>query len=366
MSQPPHPYFAAFHAALSRRGVALSDRLDIDARWIDKNAAHVDAVHLHWPETIWRGRDFDELRGIERALRVSGRLLGLRRFLRSTRAAGVRCIWTVHNLEPHEDVLRWDRYGSHLLASESDLIVSHSGWCADVVRERYRPSAPVAVMPMGELASVCPAPRPRTEVLAGLGLDPARPVVSCLGRLRDYKGLDLACHAIERLKGSVQLVIGGARQTGFDLRSMEDATSRSPYIVVDARRLSDQELADITAASDAVLLPYRNITSSAALLSAIGFGRGVVTSDLPYFREILAPEPDAAMIVPTREADAWAEAITIFLERPNEVRSGAALRLANRYSWDRCVDPVLAAMSNWAREPGGQSGPAAGVLSASR
>ena len=41
-------------------------------------------------------------------------------------------------------------------------------------------------------------------------LDPRRPVVSCLGRMRPYKGLDMACAAVERLNGRVQLIIGGA------------------------------------------------------------------------------------------------------------------------------------------------------------
>jgi glycosyltransferase involved in cell wall biosynthesis len=254
-------------------------------------------------------------------------------------------LWTVHNLEPHEDVLRWDRYGYRILAAESDLIICHSNWSAHEVRRRYRPSAQVVVMPMGELASAYPPPRPRTEVLTALGLDPSRPVVSCLGRMRQYKGLDLACAAVERMRGQVQLVIGGARQSSFDQAPLVNAASRMPFVVLLARHLSDQELADVTAASDAVLLPYRSITSSAALLTAVGFGRGTIASDLPYFREILAPEPEAAAIVSRHDPEAWAEAIALFLARPEDVRRRAALRLAGRYSWDRCIEPVLDAVN---------------------
>jgi glycosyltransferase involved in cell wall biosynthesis len=69
-----------------------------------------------------------------------------------------------------------------------------------------------------------------------------------------------------------------------------------------------------------------------------------VTSDLPYFREILADEPDAGMTVSAWDAAAWAQAVMQYLERPADVRSAAALRLAARYSWDRCVEPLVAAL----------------------
>ena len=113
--------------------------------------------------------------------------------------------------------IRWDHYGYRLLARESDLIICHSEWSAALVRDHFRPGGELLVMPHGELASACPPPRSRVDVIRELGLDPEAPLVSCLGRLRDYKGLELAAEAVERINGPVQLVIGGVRQIGFDL-----------------------------------------------------------------------------------------------------------------------------------------------------
>jgi glycosyltransferase involved in cell wall biosynthesis len=199
-------------------------------------------------------------------------------------------------------------------------------------------------MPLGDPAPAYPRARSRFEVTRELGLDPERPIVACLGRLRNYKGLDLACAAIGRLNGRVQLVIGGLRHAGFDVERLVAAIGRTSAGVVIDRRLTDQEFADLTAASDAALLPYRAITGSAALLAALGLGRGVVTSELPYFQEILAQEPDAGVTVRGWDAADWADGIMRYLERPAEVRRRAALRLAARYSWDRCVEPLVAAL----------------------
>lgn len=340
-----NPYFTLCHAALAKRGILVADDLDIDPRWLRARAGSVDALHFHWPERYWRRGRFGGSSRMRRAMLASHRLLRLSRFIRAARSRGMRALWTVHNLAPHEGAYRWDRYGYRLLARECDLVICHSQSAARDVRHEYRPRGQVIVMPIGDPAAVHPPARPRAEVLTGLTLDPGRPVVSCVGRLREYKGLDLACAAVQRLAGRVQLIVGGPRHADYDIDRLRDDVARTPGGVLIDRPLSDQEFADITAASDAVLLPYRAITGSSALLAALGFGRGVVVSDLPYFREILSGEPDAGLVVRGWSADDWAQAIDDYLARPADARTAAARRVAARYSWDRCVDPLVAALN---------------------
>jgi beta-1,4-mannosyltransferase len=338
-----NPYFALCHAALAKRGIAVSDDLDISRSWLHARSDHVDAVHLHWPERFWRRR-FAGASRVQRAVRAVDHLLQLRHFLRAAGRRGLQRLWTVHNLEPHEGAYRWDRYGYRLLARECDLVICHSQSAARAVHRAYRPRGRVVVMGIGDPAAAYPSPRPRPEVHHHLRLDPHRPVVSCLGRLRHYKGLDLACAAIERLNGRVQLVIGGPPNGDFDVTRLVDIVTRTPGGVLIDRQLTDQEFADVTAASDVVLLPYRAITGSSALLAALGLGRGVVASDLPYFQEMLADEPDAGVTVSGSDPAVWADGIIRYLDRPAVVRSRAARRVAARYSWDRCVDPLVAAL----------------------
>ncbi|MGH7447987.1 MAG: glycosyltransferase, partial [Longimicrobiales bacterium] len=302
VTEKENPYFTSLHRALAGRGISATDDLQIDRGWLATHAGRVDAIHLHWPENFWRlDESYGRGRGW-RAIQVARRLRQLHQFLRSAGRRGVLRIWTVHNVEPHEGASRWDGYGYRLVARESDLVVCHSQSAVEAVRRQYPLRGRIIVMPHGELGSAYPAARPRDQVLGDLGLDPRLPTVACLGRLRQYKGLDLACDAIERLSGRVQLIIGGARHAGFDVTPILQAVRRTSAIAFIQRKLSDHEFADLAAASDAQLLPYQKITGSGALLSALGFGRGVIVSDLPYFREILAEEPDAWRVVPSRDA----------------------------------------------------------------
>lgn len=339
-----NPYFTLCHDALAKRGISVSDDAEIDLQWLKDRSGSLDAIHLHWPERFWRRGRFGNVNRLERGVLACQRLLQLKRFIRAAQRRGIVCIWTVHNLEPHEGSYRWDRYGYRLLARECDLIVCHSHSATDAVRSAYPPRGRVIVMHHGNLAGAYPPARARDEVLAEFGLDKHRPLVSCLGRLREYKGLDFACKAIQQLNGRVQLLIAGEQHADFDVAKLSALIERTPGGLLIDRDLTDQEFADLTVASDAVLLPYRAITGSGALHAALGFGRGVVTSDLPYFQEILADEPDAGAVVPGWDAAAWGHGILQYLERPAAARTRAALRLSARFSWDRCVEPLVAAL----------------------
>jgi beta-1,4-mannosyltransferase len=341
-----HPYFRLLHQALARRGVAISGSVQIGVSWLRANRGRIDAVHFHWPETIWRDRRPGARHFVSRAVHSSRELLRIARFLREARRLGIIRVWTIHNLEPHEGASLWDRLGYRLIGRAADIVVSHSAWSLEEAKRGHRIGCSKAIiLPMGTMHEAYPPPRPRDTVLAEFGLDPALPMVSCLGRLRQYKGLDLACAAVERLRGRVQLVVGGPPQSNFDVAALRDALGRVPSAVLVPRHLNDQEFADLMAASDAVLLPYRNVTGSAVLLAAIGFGRAVIAADLPYFREVLAGEPDAASLVAGADPVAWADAIDALLSRPLEVRQRAVRRLAERYSWDRAVAPLVEALT---------------------
>jgi len=341
-----HPYFRLLHQALERHGVGISDPVEIGVSWLRANREMLDVVHFHWPETIWRGHRSEARSFVAGVVHATRELLRFARFLHEAQRLGIARVWTVHNVEPHEGASVWDRLGYALLGRSADVVVAHSAWSLEQTKRRYRVKGRGVIMPMGTLHGAYPPSRPRDAVLAELGLDPRLPMVSCLGQMREYKGLDLACAAVARLNGRVQLVVGGKPHAGFDIGRLRDAIHRLPSSVLLARELSDQEFADLMAASDAVLLPYRHITGSAVLLTAIGFGRAVIAADLPYFREVLAAEPDAGSLVAGADPVAWAEAIGDHFSRAPETRRQAVLRLADRYSWDLAVVPLVEALAS--------------------
>jgi glycosyltransferase involved in cell wall biosynthesis len=179
-----------------------------------------------------------------------------------------------------------------------------------------------------------------------LGLDPDIPLVCCIGIIRRYKGMDIACDAVRTLRGAVQLAICGSPYSKDDTAVVREQMRDIRGVLV-PRALSDQEFADVIGASEAVLLPYRKITGSGSLLAAWTLGRGVIASDLPLFREMLATEPKAGQLFRADDAASLADAIGSYLAMPARTRNEAAVRAANFYSWDSTVEPVVKAFATW-------------------
>jgi len=149
------------------------------------------------------------------------------------------------------------------------------------------------------------------------------------------------------LQGQVQLVLAGRLHPDYDPTNLRDLVAQQKQTVLLEGFQSDQAFADFHAVSDVILLPYLRITGSSALLAALGFGRGVIVSDLPFFKEILEPEPEAGMLFKSGDRDSFLAAIKAYLQVPSGRRSEAALRLSKHYSWDRCIEPVAAIVKQW-------------------
>jgi beta-1,4-mannosyltransferase len=374
---PYNPYVDLFYDALAPHGIELAGELKINIDWLRENSHHLDAIHLHWPETLWRnfepakpGRVHRFLRtripGAWRLIKYMDQIktlpwypeqfplinkfkgfLYFRKFLAIAQRSNIRIIWTLHNIENHEGNELIDRLGYHYLSRKVDLIIFHSGFSKSEYTARYRLMKQSVIMPHGNYDGVYPAPRPKNIILEETGLRNNLPIISCLGMLRNYKGLDTACEAIAALNGEVQFLCAGWPHSSFDIDALRHQINKLPNAVLLPRFLSDQEFADYVSISDALLLPYRKITGSGALLAALTLSTGVIASDLPYFHEVLGEKTEAGVLVPPEDSSALAENIRQYLSIPADVRDMAARHLAEQYNWAKMVAPVVEAIKSW-------------------
>jgi beta-1,4-mannosyltransferase len=358
----PNPYFRLFYQALGRHSVDVVPGGEPSREWLLAHRPLVDAIHLHWPEKIWRSHQFAVVkeaarRGVRGAWRFLDALSPLRqaagmrelgRLLMAANRCGIRVIWTYHNSEPHEGASWFARRGYSMVAASADLIICHTHSAREECLRELGPSCPVIVMPMGIYEGHYPRPRPRAITLARFELSPGVPVLLSVGAIRPYKGFDIGCRAALKLGGEVQYVVSaspGNHRSASELRGMAEGHHWIKFL---DGPLTDQEYADLSAACDAIILPYRKITGSSALMSALTFHRGVVASDLPFFRETLADEPDAGGLATPADPDALAGAIDRYLRDVSpDRRTAAAERLSRRHRWTDTVTPVADLIGAW-------------------
>jgi beta-1,4-mannosyltransferase len=356
-----NPYVRLFYQALAESGIAANGVFQARTGWLDDHQEEFDAVHFHWPEWIVRrdarwARRLYRLRGGWRLRRPLRRVMPfvnlpkLRGFLRELRSRRKRIIWTCHNLLPHEDRTWAVVEAIRLVAASADLIITHDSHARDECRRIYSPAGHVVVMSHGNYDGVYPDARPAAEVRRDLGLPSSGPVLSCVGQIRPYKDIELACRAVAGLRQPVSLIVAGDAPLPGYLRRVRSHLEELPATVLIDRVLTDQEFADVIGASDAVLMPYRAVTGSSAVLAALTLGRGVVASNLPFFESLLADHPEAGRTFTVGDPSHFVEAITAYLDIPLERRHAAARKLAGEFTWPRVIEPVVRIIDDWCQE----------------
>jgi beta-1,4-mannosyltransferase len=213
--------------------------------------------------------------------RTSRRWFGL--LLRVIDALGYRLAWTAHNVLPHEPVFDDDRAARRALVARCGLVIAHEPAAIAGLRQIGAPPSHAVVIPHGpfELAVDGEIPPPRAAVPRSLAF---------VGKVARYKGVEDLLAATVGLESTVRVTIAGACEDAVLERELREAARRRDDMV--SLRLGFQteaELTRILAEADAVVLPFREITTSGSVLLSLAAGRAVVIPDLPTLRSI----PDA-------------------------------------------------------------------------
>ena len=332
-------YHKLYYGALARFGVEVEYVHDITRTPLVGPTGRVfDAVHFHWNiERIWRsvGRStVAHLQGLAR----------WHRYLRRAKRAGVKILWTAHELSPPGGGTWIDRLGYLLCAQAADLCLCHSEVCRRQVVQRFRVAATkTVVIPIGTYEGVLVPSQSREATCIQWGLPAGRRLLLCFGYQRPRKGLEVALKAMRWLERDFHLVVQASTMSSKLekwLSGLRETYRASPNVSFLQQELDDLDLANLLTAADCVILPYLDIVGSAALAACLTLGRGVVVSDLPYFRESLAQEPDVGVFFRPGDAPGLAAAVATFFSMDISRRQAAASRLARGLQWENLVTPV--------------------------
>ncbi|WP_329227979.1 glycosyltransferase [Streptomyces canus] len=203
--------------------------------------------------------------------------------------------------------LRWERWGARWA---SQVVCVSAAERATGVRAGI--GGRWTVVPNGirpERFHPAPVDTVRSAVLPGV--DPAAPLVVCVGRLCRQKGQDVlldAWDSVSRRVPDARLVLVG------DGPDQERLRSRAPRSVLFAGAVTDT--APWYQAADLVVLPSLWEGMALAPLEAMSCGRPVVLTDVDGARESLPPALVPRCLVPPGDPTPLAEAVTTLLLDP--------------------------------------------------
>jgi len=216
-----------------------------------------------------------------KVLRRIGRLwFGL--VLRWARALGFRVVWTAHNVLPHEPVFDDDLQARRMLVNACDLVIAHGpnaleGLAAIGAKPRRSEVIPHGPI-VSEQLSALPLPQPG-----------ARRTVMFFGRVAAYKGVEDLLDAVAVFGRSLNVVIAGScSDRELRQRLITTAGKLGGNVELRLGHVPEAELGALFAAADALVFPFREVTTSGSIRLGLSSGRPIILPDLPIFDELPA------------------------------------------------------------------------------
>jgi beta-1,4-mannosyltransferase len=326
-----NPYQQLLERELRALG-ATFEHPKLTLRWGLRTRA--DVLHLHWLEYVTGSHAAESLHVVRVALRTA-RLFAV---LLVLRARGVRVVWTVHNLRPHDaHHARFDLAVSRLVARLADRVIAHSHHAAKLIERTYGVRG-VAVAYHGGYEDHYESDGvDRSAVRRHLRLPEEAHVVLAFGQVRAYKQIPELITAFRTLPdGDLRLVVAGRPDSESLETRVRDAAAGDDRVMLIMAHVPDRDVSELHAVADVAVLGYREVFSSGALMLALSLGvpvvapRGGAASELggPPAIELYAGPELASAIARTRGSN-------------SDTARRAARDTAQRFPWSATARTVM-------------------------
>jgi beta-1,4-mannosyltransferase len=268
------------HAALLTRELIALGAQVVDWTPLRALLRPGDLWHLHHPDIALYRRSF------------AGSIFETVAFLSLlwlARLRGLRVLWTIHDLgsndglHPRLETWFWKAFvptvDAVICLSERGRVMAHERFPGLVGRPTY-------VVPHGHYRDAYPQTMTREAARRRLGLAPETSVLLHFGLMRPYKNVPHLIRTFRALADPSQvLLIVGRPFDAILEREVRAAADGAPNVRFDLRWIPPDDVQTFFVASDLVVLPYRRILNSGALMLAMTFGRPVLVPDLGAMRD---------------------------------------------------------------------------------
>lgn len=226
-----------------------------------------DIIHVHWTEPyIASGSDVSRIKAQRMLLE-----------LRIAHAAGIRIVWTAHDLFRHdrsEDPA--ERAFMRSLFSIADAVIVHCEAAVPALVEALSVSASeqakVHVIPHGHYAGTYPDEITRPAARARLGLSETDRVFAFVGWVRPYKGVQELLKAFSGLEAdTARLIVAGRALDADYALQIERLAAADDRVQAHLEFVPDEDLQVYLRAADAVAAPFLEIFTSGSVLLAMSF-----------------------------------------------------------------------------------------------
>ncbi len=242
--------------------------------------------HLHWLNRVLAYADSHA--------HAQQRIDHFTRQLDTMQQQGVRIVWTMHNVLPHESVFE------DLEVRLRELICERAEMIHVMNPDSVSAAAPYFRIPAEKVVRVehpgyqgyYSRRYSRAGARAHLGIAPEEPVSLVFGGIKPYKGLLELAHMFDdiarRHPRRVNLLIAGDAGDDAGTRELLELATAHQAIHVMPVKILPEDIWPLFLAADNTIIPYKASLNSGALVLALSMGRPVIASPTAGSTHLLA------------------------------------------------------------------------------
>jgi glycosyltransferase involved in cell wall biosynthesis len=223
------------------------------------------------------------------------------------RMLGLKIIWEMHNILPHDfkpgDIIagKWfyERVDGVIYHSQADIERAEKSFGTEVKKLNL-------VVPHGNFDDSYENKISRAEARERLKIPADKKVILCFGFIRRNRGYEHLIESTRDMDDTV-VVIAGKLLEKETYENLLEYQKGAPNVRIFAKWIPDDEVQVFFNASDIVVLPYTQITTSGVIPLAYSFSRPVVTTAIGGIKDVV--DEKTGILVPPGDPDALRRAI---------------------------------------------------------
>lgn len=326
-----NPYLDELAEALSRRGhsVHIGTGRPIETLEYIHSEGLPDVIHIHWLSSFLIG-DSSLTTLIKSIITAIGLVLA--------KTAGVRIIWTAHNILEHDR--RHPRIETAVkrifIRYIIDRTIVHEEAAKKEIIQEIEPSASIEnklfQVPHGNYSDYYPRDISREQARKQLGFEDER-IYLFFGLIRAYKGVERLAEVFQDLEGEENRLLIVGQPSSENLRTdINDLADDDERIETAFEFIPEDEIQIYMHAADVVVLPFYSITTSGSVVLAMSFGNPVIAPESGCIPDTLPTE--GRIMYHPNTADELLEALTSAKNVDLEEMGKVNLETAKSLDWD--------------------------------
>lgn len=290
-------------------------------------------LHLHWLSYISAPKK-------KRYMMLMAQIY-LLSFITLARIIGYRIVYTTHNLRPHERQFLNDKAVQKKILTASNTVIAHSESTAEDVRALLKDgTVNIKIVPHGSYYNYYTNIASDKYARRKLKINEDEYVFLFFGRVDEHKGIRELIGAFDLVYekvNSVRLVIAGVCKDQNLSRYIKSSAEDLPIDFYNTF-IPDDQVQEYMAAADAVVYPFREITTSGSVLLGITFGKPVIYPIIGDLKDL--PKYVGYSFRP-KEKDALCKAMLVAVKRTKLFDNKRSLTYAKKLSWENIAKTML-------------------------